>query len=109
LQGAVLVHPLRDALRDSGQQHTPTAPNSKKSLSEAHCVAVIEGSEGQVLLEVYHDGLEDGTMVKHREHVHIPHQPPDGGEVVTVISLERIFQSCCTLTNMLEQDEAVDG
>jgi hypothetical protein len=47
-------------------------------------------------------------MVKHREHVHIPHKPPDGGEVTSQLDLIRIFESCCTLTNMLEQDEAVD-
>jgi hypothetical protein len=54
LQSVVLVHPPRDTLHDGGQQHTPTAPNSEKGISEAPCVSVIEGCERQAPLKVPH-------------------------------------------------------
>ena len=108
LQGTVLVHPLRYTLQDGGQLHIPNAPNSKQSIGKSPCIVLIEGRERQALLEVPHDGLEASTMVKHCEHVRIPHQPPDGGEVTGEIDLKLIFDSRPTLANMLEQDESVD-
>ena len=96
-----------DTLRDVGQLHILTAPNRKQSIGEAPCVVAIEGRERQALLEVQHDGLDVGTMMKHREHVRIPHQPPDGRKVNGLIDLIRIFESCPTLADVFEQDEAV--
>jgi hypothetical protein len=108
LQGAVFVHPLRDPLRDGWQKHTPIVASSKQSFGEALRVVVIEGCERQALLEVHHDGLDDGTVMKYGEHVRIPHQPADCGEVVTVISLVRVLKPTRALADALEQDEAVD-
>jgi hypothetical protein len=84
------------------------ANNSEKSIGKAPCVVAIKGCEGQAALEVQHDGFGDSTVMKYGEHVRIPHQPADGRKVTRQIDLIRIFDSCCTLANMLEQDEAVD-